>query len=188
MDICWGFNNICIKEGDEQKAAFLTPYGLFKPTVMFFGLCNSPATFQALMNNLLQDLIRKGLVMVYLDDILVYTKTLIKHHIIVKQVLQILQDNDLFLKPEKCTFEQTEVEYLGMIIGNGEINMDSKKVNAITKWPTPNTVKDVQQFLGFCNFYSNFIQDFMKITRPMWNLTQKEKPWNWGKSLHHHQR
>jgi len=120
--------------------------------------------------------------MVYLDDILVYTKTLAEHRIIVKQVLQILQDNDLFLKPEKCTFEQTEVEYLGMIIGNGEIKMDPKKVNAITKWPTPNTVKDVQQFLGFCNFYRNFIQDFAKTARPMWNLTQKEKPWNWGKN------
>ena len=180
MDVRWGFNNIRIKEGDEQKAAFLTPYGLFEPTVMFFGLCNSPATFQALMNNLLRDLIRKGLVMVYLDDILVYTKTLAEHRIIVKQVLQILQDNDLFLKPEKCTFEQTEVEYLGMIIGNGEIKMDPKKVNAITKWPTPNTVKDIQQFLGFCNFYRNFIQDFAKIARPMWNLTQKEKPWSWS--------
>jgi hypothetical protein len=71
MDVCWGFNNIPIKEGDEQKAAFLTPYRLFEPTVMFFGLCNSPATFQALMNNLLHDLIWKGLVMVYLDNILV---------------------------------------------------------------------------------------------------------------------
>jgi hypothetical protein len=86
---------------------------------------------------------------------------------IVKQVLQILQDNDLFLKPEKCTFKQTKVKYLGMIIGNGEIKMDPNKVNAITKWPTLNTVKDVQQFLGFCNFYQNFIQDFAKIARPM---------------------
>jgi hypothetical protein len=110
---------------------------------------------------------------------LIYTKKLAEHHEVVKQVLQILQNNDLFLKLEKCTFEQTEVEYLGMIIGNGEIKMDPKKVNAITKWPTPKTIKDVQQFLGFCNFYWNFIEDVAKIAQPLWNLTKKDKPWTW---------
>ncbi|HVW99810.1 MAG TPA: reverse transcriptase domain-containing protein, partial [Candidatus Babeliaceae bacterium] len=179
MDVRWGFNNIRIKEGDEQKAAFLTPYGLFEPTVMFFGLCNSPATFQAMMNSILRHLIQKGVVIVYLDDILIYTKTIQEHREVVKQVLQILEDNNLYLKPEKCVFEQPEVEYLGMIIGNGNVRMDPKKVEAIGKWPTPKTVKDVQQFLGFCNFYRNFIENFANIAKPLWNLTQKDKPWNW---------
>jgi RNase H-like domain found in reverse transcriptase/Reverse transcriptase (RNA-dependent DNA polymerase)/Retroviral aspartyl protease len=180
MDIRWGFNNIRIKEGDEQKAAFLTSYGLFEPTVMFFGLCNSPATFQSMMNSLLRSLIQRGVVMVYLDDILVYTKTKQEHQQVVREVLEILRKNNLYLKHTKCEFEKEEIEYLGMIVGRGTVRMDPKKVDAIGRWPTPQTVKQIQQFLGFCNFYRNFIDSFANIARPLWNLTQKTHAWNWG--------
>jgi hypothetical protein len=131
--------------------------------VMFFGLCNSPATFQAMMNNLFRDLIDEGVVIVYLDNILIFTDTLDKHRKIVKKVLQILKDNDLYLKPEKCEFEKNHIEYLGLIISHRHTEMDPVKVAGIQDWPTPKKVKDVQAFLGFCNFYRRFIRDFSHI-------------------------
>ena len=128
MDIQWGYNNIQIKEGDEWKAAFRTYKGLFKPTVMFFGLTNSLATFQAFMNHILRDLINAGHVIVYMDDILVFTDTIEDHESIVREVLRILQENNLYLKPEKCNFETDHIDYLGIIVGNGTVCMDQKKV------------------------------------------------------------
>jgi hypothetical protein len=153
MDIRWGYNNIRIKEGNEWKAAFCTNQGLFEPTVMFFGLTNSPATFQSFMNHIFHDLIMQGHVAVYMDDILIFTNDHKQHAQIVKQVLQILCDNDLFLKPEKCVFHVSEVEYLGVIIGHNQVRMDPTKTSAIHDWPTPTKKKELQRFLGFCNFY-----------------------------------
>ena len=95
LDVRWGYNNVCIKEGDESKAAFVTPLGLFEPTVMFFGLTNSPATFQAMMNYIFQDLILARKIMVYMDDILIFTATTAEHIVVVRKVLQILRNNDL---------------------------------------------------------------------------------------------
>src|SRR5580698_8000941 len=124
MDVRWGFNNIRIKEGDEWKAAFRTNRGLYEPMVMFFGLTNSPATFQGFMNHILKDLIDKGHVIVYIDDILVFTDTVEENHHIVHKVLDILRANKLFLKSEKCDFEVSEVEYLGVLIGHRTVCMD----------------------------------------------------------------
>lgn len=104
MDIRWGYNNVRIKEGDEWKAAFKTNRGLYEPTVMFFGLTNSPATFQSLMNHIFADLIDTGKVIIYMDDILIFTATMEEHDKLIHLVLQRLKDNDLFLKPEKCLF------------------------------------------------------------------------------------
>ena len=101
MDLCWGYNNVRIKEGDEQKAALLIPEGLFEPTVMFFGLTNSPATFQAIMNNLLRDLVVEEKVVVFIDDVMVATETEEVHNEIVEEVLRRLEENNLFVKPEK---------------------------------------------------------------------------------------
>ncbi|TFY55573.1 hypothetical protein EVG20_g9269, partial [Dentipellis fragilis] len=179
MDVRWGYNNVRIKEGDEWKAAFKTNRGLFEPLVMFFGLMNSPATFQAMMNELFKDLIDLGKVIIYMDDILIFTDTIDEHRRLVQQVLQHLHDNDLFLKPEKCSFEQASVEYLGLIVSHDKLSMDPIKVAGIADWPTPCTVKDVQSFLGFGNFYRQFIKDFSKIARPMFDLTKKEQPWDW---------
>lgn len=116
LDVRWGYNNVRIKEGDEHKAAFVTNRGLFEPTVMFFGLTNSPATFQNMMNDIFADFIAEGKVTVYLDDILIFSADLEEHRRIVMEVLRRLKENDLFLKPEKCEFEQDRTEYLGMII------------------------------------------------------------------------
>lgn len=137
FDVRWGYNNIRIKEGDEWKAAFTTNRGLFEPRVMFFGLTNSPATFQALMNSIFGDLIAAGKVAVYLDDILIFSDTREEHRRVTHEVLRRLQEHDLFLRPEKCKFEQTEIEYLGLVIRQGEVSMDPIKVQAVRDWPTP---------------------------------------------------
>ena len=116
LDVRWGFNNVRMKEGDEWKAAFRTNRGLFEPLVMFFGLTNSPATFQTMMNDIFHELIMEGVVVVYLDDILIYTETIEEHRLVTQRVMELLQKHKLFLKPDKCEFEQTRVEYLGVII------------------------------------------------------------------------
>ena len=180
LDVRWGYNHIRIKKGDEWKAAFTSDRGLFEPLVMFFGLCNSPATFQAIMNSIFSDLIAKGKVIVYLDDILIFTKTIEEHREIVREVLKRLQDNDLYLRPEKCEFEREEIEYLGMIIRQNEVKMDPAKVEAIAGWDTPKNFKALQAFTGFANFYRRFIKDFSGIVRPLNDLTKKNTPWKWG--------
>ena len=107
LDICWGFNNVWMKEGDEWKAAFHTNCGLFEPLVMFFGLTNSPATFQTMMNDIFQELVVEGMVVVYIDDILIFTETVEQHHEVTCRVLKLLKENQLYLKLDKCEFEQT---------------------------------------------------------------------------------
>ena len=128
LDVRWGYNNVRMKEGDEWKAAFRTNRGLFEPLVMFFGLTNSPATFQTMMNDLFKELIDEGCVVIYMDDILIFTETSEEHHRIVKRVLEVLARNKLYLKAEKCSFEQTQVEYLGLVISAGQIEMDPVKI------------------------------------------------------------
>jgi hypothetical protein len=180
FDVRWGYTNVEIKEGDEWKAAFTTSRGLFERRVMFFGLTNSPATFQALMNTIFADLIAEGRVVVYLDDILVFSTDLAQHWRDVNKVLRQLKAHDLYLRPEKCEFKQTGVEYLGMIISEGSVRMDDAKVQAVSEWPTPRNLRDVQSFVGFANFYRHFIQDFSKIIRPLHDLTKKDVPFSWG--------
>ena len=131
LDIRWGYNNIRMKEGDEWKAAFRTNRGLFEPLVMFFGLTNSPATFQTMMNHLFRDLINRGKVVVYMDDIMIFTDTLAEHRKIVKEVLTILRQNKLSLKHTKCEFEVLETEYLGLIVAQGSVRMDKGKVQGV---------------------------------------------------------
>jgi hypothetical protein len=179
LDVRWGYNNVRIKEGDEWKAAFRTNRGLFEPLVMFFGLTNSPATFQTMMNDLFMELIDNCVVIVFMDDILIFTETLDHHRKVVKQVLQILADNKLYLKAEKCEFERLKIEYLGLIISQGKIEMDPVKIEGVSKWPAPSNVKQVQSFLGFVNFYRRFIQDFAYIAKPLHELTKKDTPWSW---------
>jgi hypothetical protein len=142
---------------------------------MFFGLTNSSATFQTIIDVLFHEEIMQGCVIVYMDNILIVTESNnIKDHIeIVSKVLQILADNDLFLKPEKCHFHKREVEYLGIIIGNGHVKMDPIKVKGIIKWPIPWTVQELCAILGFDNYYKDFIQDYLLIAHPLHNLTRK---------------
>jgi hypothetical protein len=121
-------------------------------------------------------------VAVYLDDILIYTKTIEEHREITREVLRRLEENDLYLRPAKCKFECTEVEYLGMLIRENHVSMDPAKVQAVTDWPTPRNLKEVRGFLGFANFYRRFIEGFARIARPLNDLTKKDAPWSWGPS------
>jgi hypothetical protein len=180
FDVRWGYNNIRIKEGDEWKAAFATNRGLFEPNVMFFGLTNSPATFQALMNSIFADLIATGKVAVYLDDILIFSMDLSEHRELTREVLARLEKNDLYLRPEKCEFEKESIEYLGLIVGGGEVKMDPVKVAAVRDWPAPTNLKELRAFLGFANFYRRFIKNFAKIARPLNDLTRKNTSFDWG--------
>ena len=116
IDLRWGYNNVCIKEGDEWKTVFITRRGLFEVTIMYFGFSNTPATFQSMMNDILGDLICIRLVIVYLDDILIFRTCLKEHRRLVKKVLTRLQFNDLYAKAEKCFFEQSSIKYLGVKI------------------------------------------------------------------------
>ncbi|KAF8639125.1 hypothetical protein AX16_010366 [Volvariella volvacea WC 439] len=170
FDVRWGYNNIRIKEGDEWKAAFKTNQGLFELTVMFFGLINSPATFQTFMNHIFRDLVNEGHVIVYIDDILVFTKDVETHHRVIKRVLEVLREHKLYLKLSKYFFKVPEVEYLGCIVGRGMVQMDLKKVEAVKGWPIPKTKKQLQSFLRFCNYYHRFIQDFSKHAKPLTHL------------------
>ena len=142
-------------------------------------MTNSPATFQALMNSVFTDLIAKGKVAVYMDDILIYSEDLKDHRQVVHKVLKRLQHYDLYLKPEKCKFEKDSMEYLGMIICPGEVQMDPGKVAAVKDWPTPTMLKEVQVFIGFANFYRRFIKDFLSLAHPLHDLTKKDVPWQW---------
>ncbi len=179
LDIRWAYNNVRIREGDEQKAAFRTNRGLYEPTVMFFGLTNSPATFQWMMNDIFRDLVGEGKVTVYLDDILIYSKNLKEHREITKQVLLRLRENNLFLKAEKCEFEVLETEYLGVIISEGSMRMDPVKLAGIAEWPTPTKKRELQSFLGFTNFYRKFIKNYSKVVKALTTITGLT-PWKWG--------
>jgi hypothetical protein len=131
VDVRWGYNNVRIKNGDQWKAAFVTNKGLFEPTVMFFGLTNSPATFQAMMDSIFEEEIQKGGVVVYMDDILIYADTEDELERLTNLVLRKLRHHDLFLKPEKCLFHRREIDFLGFIIREGQIKMDPTKLSGL---------------------------------------------------------
>ena len=180
MDLWWGYNNVRIRAGDEWKAAFTTHKGSFEPLVMYFSLCNSPATFQKMMNEIFHDM--SDVCVVYIDDLMIFTEkdNQEEHDRIMLEVLKCLHDNDLFVKPEKCRFRVTEVNFLGMIISRDGIKMDPEKVNAILKWPEPANVKHIHAFPGLGNFYRCFIKDYAIISRPMVDLTCKDIIFNFG--------
>ena len=139
----------------------------FKPLVMFFGLTNSTATFQTMMDGIFEELITEGVVVVYLDNILIFTKTLEEHWKVICKVVALLQLHNLSLKPEKCKFEKTSVEYLRVVISQDSVMMDPAKVARVSEWPIPTTKKEVQSFLGFVNFYRRFIKGFSHLARPL---------------------
>ena len=131
MDLRWGYNNVRIKEGDEWKAAFTMPEELFEPTVMFFGLTNSPATFQAMMNELLRDLINTGKIVVFIDDVIVGMESKEGHDELVAEVIKRLEENDLYVKLEKCKWKVKKVGFLGVVIRPEGIKMEEEKVKGV---------------------------------------------------------
>jgi hypothetical protein len=162
IDLRSGYNNVRIKKGDEWKTTFHTCYGLFEYLVMPFGLTNTPATFQHFMNDVFKDMV-DNFIIVYLDNILIYSDTIEEHQRHVCKVLQQLHEYNLHAKPEKSEFFHNSIEYLGFLISPKGVEMDPGKVEAILFWPAPTTVKQIQSFLGFANFYRHFIRNPPKI-------------------------
>lgn len=158
-----------ILKGEEWKTAFNTHLGHFEYLVVPFGLTNAPAVFQALVNDVLRDF--NHFVFVYLDDILVFSKTHSDHVNHIRLVLQRLLENCLFVKGEKCDFHMQTVSFLGFIVEQGQLRADPAKIRAVVEWPEPQTRKDLQRFLRFANFYKWFIRDFSKVVGPLTQLT-----------------
>ena len=178
IDLRGAYNLVRIKEGDEWKTAFRTRYGHFEYNVMPFGLTNAPAIFQHLMNDVFREFL-DDFVVCYLDDILIFSKNEEDHINHVRLVLEKLRTAGLYAKLEKCVFHQPQVEFLGYIISGEGLSMDPKKIQTVTDWQKPTTVRDVQCFLGFANFYRIFIRDYSKIAAPLTRLTCKDKlEWN----------
>jgi len=146
---------------------------------MFFGMTNSPATFQEITNEILRDLINEGKVAAFVDDMLVGTETEEGHDEIVEEILRRLEENNLYIKLEKCVWKARKIGFLGVIIGPNGIEMEAEKVDRVLSWPQPKNVKDVRKFLGLTNYYRRFIKDFTQVARPMNMLTQKDKKWQW---------
>jgi len=151
----------------------------FEPIVMFFGMMNLLATFQAMMNKILRDLINEGKVAAFVDDVLVETETEERHDEIVEEILRRLEENDLYVKPEKCVWKVKKIGFLGVVIGPNGIEMEEEKVDGVLSWPQPKTVKDIRKFLGLANYYRRFIKDFARVARPLNILTRKDKKWWW---------
>ncbi|KAH9248152.1 hypothetical protein BASA81_014228 [Batrachochytrium salamandrivorans] len=179
LDLRGAYNLLRIKEGDESKTSFITKYGQFEFLVMPFGLANAPAQFQRMMNSLLRDVIGKH-VLVYLDDIVVYSENMSDHIVQVQNVLRVLQDNGLYCKAEKCHFYKSEIKYLGYIISADGLRMDPSKISAVQSWPTPKKVRDLQVLLGFTNFYRALIHDYSSMTANLTKLFKKDAPFVWG--------
>ena len=142
-----------IKEGDEWKAAFTTHVRSYVPVVMFFEITNSPATFQGIMNEILRDMINEGKVAAFVDDILIGMEIREGHDEIVEEVLRRLEKNDLYMKPEKCTWKVQKVNFLRVVMGQGKIKMEKDKVAEVLNWLVPKTVRDVKKFLELVNYY-----------------------------------
>ena len=149
----------------------------FKPIVMFFGMTNLPAIFQAIMNEILRDIINEGKVVAFVDDVLVGMEIEKGHDEIVEEVLKQLEDNNLYVKPEKYVWKVRKIGFLGVIIELNGIEMKKEKVEEVLSWPEPKNVKDVRKFLGLANYYRRFIKDFAQIARPMNMLMRKDVKW-----------
>jgi hypothetical protein len=147
---------------------------------MYFGLTNSPATLQTMMNEIFQDLITEGIISIYLDDILIFTNSLEEHHQITCLVLDRMCEHKLYLRPEKCEFEKTKIEYLSIIISHNKVEMDPVKIVGVPDWPMPSNKKEVQSFVGFVNFYQHFIPGFSHHACALFDLTMKDVRFIWG--------
>ena len=178
LDLASGYHQVRISEEDIPKTAFRTPLGHFQYKVLNFGLTNAPATFQNAMNDMLQPYLRKS-ALVYLDDILVYSKTWTEHPTHLREVLQKLRESKYYCRVWKCHFGKKEIESLGHIISDGKISVDKAKAIAIETWPIPANVSEVRSLLGFAQFFKKFIQGYSSLVKPLTDLTRKSISFEW---------
>ena len=179
LDLASGYHQIEVQAEDVPKTAFRTTRGQYEFIVMPFGLCNAPATFQRLMNTVFAEDIN-SFILVYLDDILIYSRTLEEHWDHLRKALKKLQDAKLYGRLHKCEFLKDRVEYLGFEVSQEGVHASPEKVRAVVEWPRPQAVKDVRSFLGLASFYRRFIRGFSAIARPLTDLTKAKAKWTWG--------
>jgi transposase InsO family protein len=179
LDLRGAYNLLRMKPGEEWKTAFRSRFGHYEYLVMPFGLTNAPAIFQGMMQDIFRDML-DIYVIIYLDDILIFSPDLETHEQHVKSVLERLRTFGLYCKLEKCYFDQTAVSYLGMDITANGIQMSNDKIQTIQDWTAPTTVKQVQSFLGYTNFYRKFIKNYSAIARPLTDLTKKGMDFTWN--------
>jgi hypothetical protein len=178
LDLRAGYHQIRLAPGEEFKTAFQTHSGLWEYKVMPFGLAGAPATFLGAMNTTLRPLLRKCVV-VFFDDILVYSNSLADHMIHLKSVLQLLRQDSWQVKRSKCSFGQQRITYLGHVIDQHGVSSDPDKIAKVASWPTPQNNKDVRSFLGLAGYYRKFVKHFGIVARPLFNLLKKHTPFQW---------
>jgi hypothetical protein len=178
IDLRSGYHQLKIRESDIPKTAFRTRYGLYEYTMMSFRLTNAPAYFMYLMNKVFMEYLDK-FVVVFIDDILVFSKTEEEHENHLRLVLEKLQSNKLYAKFSKCEFWLTKVAFLGNVISAGGVSVDLGKVKDVLNWMPPTTASEIQSFLGLAGYYRRFIKDFSKIVKPMTKLLEKNKAFEW---------
>jgi hypothetical protein len=159
---------------------FKTNRGLYELTVMFFGMCNSPATFQFMMDKFFKKEIKDNLIIVYMDDILAFSKTIDGLKKIEWIILEKVWENNLYFKTKKCEFRKLKIKYLGLVVEEGKLAIDPAKLKGILEWPTPKTIKEVKSFQGFGNFYCRFIKVFSDLAHPLNELLKKDKKFVWS--------
>jgi hypothetical protein len=180
IDLKSGHNQIRMKEGDEWKTAFKVKYGLYEWLVMHFGLTNAPRTFMRLMNHALRAFIGR-FVVVYFDDILVYSKSLDEHIDHLHCVLDVLRKEKLYANNvKKCSFCLDKVMFLGFVVSVKGITVDKEKVKAIKEWPTPKLITEVRSFHGLASFYRQFVKDFNTLATPLTKIVKKSVGFKWG--------
>jgi hypothetical protein len=178
LDLRSGYHQIKVAEQDAGKTSFKTKQGLFEWLVMSFGLCNASTTFMRVMNDVFRPFL-DDFVILYLDDILVFRGTWDEHVRHVKQVLDTLQRENLYVKLSKCEFGKTALVYLGHIVGGGQLKIESSKIDVIVKWPEPKSVTEVRSFLGVVQYWRRFITNFSFIASPLHALTSVKKNFQW---------
>lgn len=181
IDLRSGFHQIRLHEDDCAKTAFRTRYGHFEYTVLPMGLCNAPGTFMQLMNDVFRDLLDKS-VLVFLDDILIFSRTKEDHTAHVRDALTRLRKQKLFAKRSKCEFFRDNVEFLGHRIGANGLSVSQDKIDAVKAWRTPRDVADVRSFLGLAGFYRRFVKEYSRMALPLTELTKGKVPWAWGEA------
>lgn len=179
MDLQKRYYQVRIAEGNEPKTTCITRYGSFEWLVMPFGLTNAPATFCTLMNKIFHPYLDK-FVVVYLDDIVIYSHTLEKHAQHLKTLFRVLRENELYVKKEKCSFAQETVQFLEHTIEHGRLKMDESKVRAILDWEPPTKVTELRSFLGLVNYYRRFIKGYSARAAPLTDLLKMNRPWGWS--------
>lgn len=178
MDLQKGYYQVRIAEGDEPKTTCITRYGSYEWLVMPFGLTNAPATFCTLMNRIFHPYLDQ-FVVVYLDDIVIYSNSMEEHAEHLRTIFRVLRENELYVKKSKCTFGTEEVSFLGHVIGHGQLKMDEGKIQAIIDWEPPTKVTELRSFLGLANYYRRFIQGYSRRTAPLTDLLKKDRSWAW---------